>query len=303
MIRRFLRSPASLAVLAALLLSTGAISGQGQARAVSRTDKGLIWQFEREGRVGWLVGSLHMLTSDFYPLPTTMSEAFAGADVLMEEIDLDEASDPAFAVKTLAKAMYPAGTTLSSQLSPETLKLLPATLAKNGLTLEALQSFKPWMVAMTLQTLALQRIGFDPALGIDKHFDDAADKAGKPLIGLETAAEQIDFLDGLSPKTQDQMLRESVEETETELTEIKTIANAWRAGDAAAIEKLVLSSVKSAPEVYQSLLVDRNRRWVPKIEACVQTKRCFIVVGAAHLVGPDGLVTLLRQRGYKVEQR
>ena len=65
----------------------------------------------------------------------------------------------------------------------------------------------------------------------------------------------------------------------------------------------MLSSIKDAPEVYQSLLVDRNRRWVPKIEACVQTRRCFVVVGAAHLVGPDGLVALLTQRGYTVAQQ
>jgi uncharacterized protein YbaP (TraB family) len=277
------------------------LAGQSAPRDAPRTDKGLIWQFEREGRTGWLVGSIHMATADFYPLPASMSEAFGRADVLVEEINLDEASSPAFAALVLSKAMYPAGTTLSSQLSPETAKILAAGLARNGLAIELLQQFKPWMVALTLQQLALQRMGLDPALGIDKHFSDAAAKTGKPLIGLETPAQQIDFLDGLSAPTQDQMLRESIEETE--LTEIKAIISAWRAGDATVVERLTVASLKDAPEVYQRVLVERNRRWIPAIEDCVQKRRCFVVVGAAHLVGPDGLVTLLKQRGYKVEQR
>ena len=162
---------------------------------------------------------------------------------------------------------------------------------------------KPWMVSLTIQTLALQRIGFDPAFGIDKHFQDAASKAGKRFLALETAAEQIEFLDRLSPKMQDQMLRESIESADAEQAEIKAIAAAWRAGDAAAVERLALESLKDAQEVYQSLLVDRNRRWLPKIESCVQGRSCFVVVGAAHLVGSEGLVALLKQRGYTVEQQ
>ena len=123
-----------------------------------------------------------------------------------------------------------------------------AWLTKNGLAVEAFQQMKPWMVSITVQTLALQRMGFNPALGIDKHFQDAATKAGKQLQPLETALEQLSFLDGLSPKTQDLMLRESVRERGHRAgREIKSIAAAWRIGDSAAVEKLALSSLKDAP--------------------------------------------------------
>jgi len=99
------------------------------------------------------------------------------------------------------------------------------------------------------------------------------------------------------------MLRESVESADSEQSQIKSIATAWRAGDVPAMERLALSDMKDAPEVYEMLLVSRNRRWVPKVEACMQTNRCFVVVGAAHLIGPDGLVSLLQQRGYAVTQQ
>jgi len=308
-----LRRMRNTAVLMAALVCVSTVPSLAQSLAtVARppaaqsqgTSKGLIWKAERDGKQVWLVGSMHLLTPDFYPLPASMEQAFGKSDVLMEEIDMNEASNPQLAASILSKAMNPAGTTLSSQLSKETIAVVSTWLAKMGLSLDSLQMLKPWMVSITVQTLALQRMGFDPALGIDKHFQDAATKAGKQLQPLETALEQLSFLDGLSPKTQDLMLRESVQSADAEQSQIKSIAAAWRAGDVAAMERLALSDMKDAPEVYDVLLVSRNRRWVPKIEACMQSNRsCFVVVGAAHLVGRDGLVALLQQRGYSVVQQ
>ena len=307
-LRRMRLTAALVAVLASMPVAAArAQSLAGVARPPAAqsqgTSRGLLWKVERDGRQAWLVGSMHLLTPDFYPLPASMEQAFAKSNVLMEEIDMNEASNPQLAASILAKAMNPPGTTLSSQLSKETIAVVSAWLAKMGLSLDSLQPLKPWMVSITVQTLALQRIGFDPALGIDKHFQDAATRAGKRLQPLETALEQISFLDGLSPKTQDLMLRESVQSADSEQSQIKSIAAAWRAGDVPAMERLALADMKDAPEVYDMMLVSRNRRWVPKVEACMQTNQCFVVVGAAHLIGPDGLVTLLQQRGYTVTQQ
>jgi uncharacterized protein YbaP (TraB family) len=161
-----------------LLLSLTVVSGQAPAAGAQRADRGLFWQFEREGRTGWLVGSLHLLTRDFYPLPAAMTDAFTLADVLVEEIDMAEASSPAFAATILSKAMYPTGTTLASQISPETYKALSAWVGTVGIPMSAMEQLKPWMVSLTLQTIALQKMGLDPEFGIDKHFSDAAGKAG-----------------------------------------------------------------------------------------------------------------------------
>jgi uncharacterized protein len=298
------RSRCLLAVaLVAALISTGRLAAAVQDTAPEAQRKGFIWSFERGGRTGWLVGSLHLLTADSYPLPPSMETAFARADTLVEEIDLSESADPKFAMSVLAKAMYQDGSTLSTRLSPVTYAALSEWLKRNGLVVDLFQQLKPWMVSLTIQTLALKRIGFDPALGLDKYFEDAARKAGKRIMPLETAEQQIDFLDKLGAKTQDAMLLESLETADTEQAEIKAIAAAWRAGDAAAVERIALAGMKDAPEVYQALLVDRNRRWMPKLEACVQANRCFVVVGAAHLVGADGLIAMLRQRGFTLQQQ
>jgi uncharacterized protein YbaP (TraB family) len=69
------------------------------------------------------------------------------------------------------------------------------------------------------------------------------------------------------------------------------------------MERIALSDMNDAPEVYETLLAGRNRRWMPKVESCIQTSRCFVVVGAAHLLGSDGLIALLKARGYSVVQQ
>ena len=293
------------AALAALLTASAAVATAQVAERAARqsTDKGFIWKVERDGRTGWVVGSLHLATPDFYPLPAPMAAAFARADTLVEEIDVEDAASPAFVAVVLSKGLFPSGTTLESQLSKDTFTRVSNWFTAAGLGIAPFQQMKPWMVAITVQTLALQRLGFDPEHGIDKHYFDASKQAGKRFMALETAAEQIDFLDRLSPKTQDVMLRESVDSADAELSEIKEIAAAWRAGDGAAVERIMLKGYDDAPEVYQTLLVDRNRRWMPKIESCLQTRSCFVVVGAAHLVGKEGLVALLKQKGYTVEQQ
>ena len=299
--RRLVRSAC---VLIVALLSIAPVSAQAPAREKPAVNKGLIWKIERNGRTGWLVGSIHSLPSDFYPLPVSMTDAFSQSDMLVEELDINEATNPITAAMMLAKATFPPGTTLSSQLSPETLAKATAALPKFGLDIQVVQQFKPWMVSMMIEALRLQRLGFDPAFGIDKHFQDAAAKAGKQFQALETATEQLSFLDGLSARTQDLMLRESVDGPDEEFTKtINALTGAWRAGDAAALEKLALMDVKQAQEVYDSLIVGRNRQWIPKIDACVQARKCFVVVGAAHMVGPDGLVALMKQKGYSAAQQ
>ena len=250
------------------------------------------------------MGSLHLLTADAYPLPPALDTAFAAADVLVEEANPEELKTPAAAMQLVAKAMYPPGTTLQSQVSKETFDKIAKRAEKIGLPIDRLQAFKPWMVALTLVGLELQKGGFDPGLGLDQHFLNRAPGAGKQVRTLETAMQQIDFLESLSPQLQEGLVAASLEGADTELAQVQRIAAAWKAGDTAPIERLLLTDMKNVDAaVYETLLVGRNRRWVPQIEDCLSQKRCFVVVGAAHLVGPDSVVALLKAKGYTVTQQ
>jgi uncharacterized protein YbaP (TraB family) len=150
----------------------------------------------------------------------------------------------------------------------------------------------------------LTAAGFDTDLGVDRHFFNKAKAMGRPRWALETVAFQLDRFDQLSPKLQEQMLTSTLADVDTQITNVKLVAKAWASGDTKTIEQVLLTELRELPELYQRLLVDRNRNWLPQVESCLgQNSGCFIVVGAAHLVGPEGLPALLAAKGYTVEQR
>jgi uncharacterized protein YbaP (TraB family) len=200
--------------------------------------------------------------------------------------------------------MYVDGRRFDSVVSKETAALVATRLKEARLPLEMFQVMKPWMVMLTVAALEAQKAGLDPGLGLDKYFYDRAKAAGKTIVGLETAESQIDRLDAMSEALQEQLLRSSLSEAETTRNSLKAIVSAWRRGDDAALEKTLLSDFTQYPAAYQSLIVERNQNWIPQIDACLaRTRPCLVVVGAAHLVGPDGLLTLLQRKGYRIEQQ
>ena len=270
-----------------------------------KTGNQFMWKVEGpNGATAYLLGSLHVLTPDFYPLSAAINKAFNESKTLVEEVDIDEMSDPMMMMAALSKAMLTDGRTLDQVIAPELFAEVKTRAEKAGLPMMALQRMKPWLVAITLMAPTLQAAGFKPELGIDRHFFDRAKDSGMKRQALETMAFQLDQFDTLPAKLQEEMLKSTLEDLDTEVSGVKDMAQAWTFGNVAAIEKLTLTSLQDAPELYQRLLVDRNRNWIPHVEACIKNNSgCFIVVGAAHLVGPDGLPTLLSKKGYKVTQQ
>ena len=264
-----------------------------------------MWKVEGPGgSSAYLLGSLHVLTADFYPLSATINKAFAESKTLVEEVDIDEMNDPMVMMAALSKAMLTDGRTLDQVIAPELFAEVKKRAEQAGMPMIAIQRMKPWLVAITLMAPTLQAAGFKPELGIDKHFFDRAKDSGMKRQGLETMAFQLDQFDSMSPKLQEEMLRTTIEDLDKEVAGVKEMAQAWSFGNIAAMEKMTLDEMKDAPELYQRLLVQRNQNWIPHVEACIKdSSGCFIVVGAAHLVGPDGLPTLLAKKGYKVTQQ
>lgn len=272
-----------------------------QARAAAPS---FLWKATgpRGGTV-FLAGSIHLLSSEYYPLAPAFDEAFDRSDLLVEEVDLAEMLAPESQMLMLRRGMAPAGQTLDKVLSPQTLEAVRGKVTELGLPLAPLQLFKPWALALTLQGLEWQKAGFDAELGLDRHFYDRARAANKPVRGLETLAFQISRFDDLPMPLQERMLSQTLKEMETTKASLETLVGAWKAGDAPAIERIVLRDLQSEPEMYTRLLVERNRNWMPAIEALFSRRTpAFLVVGAAHLVGSDGLLAMLRARGYSVTQ-
>jgi uncharacterized protein len=267
--------------------------------------KHFLWQLKPPaGPAIHLLGSLHVLAAEYYPLDPAIERAFADSTVLIEEVDIDELTNPSVALPLLGKAMFLDGRTLDKVIAPDLYKRVIARGEKAGVPAAAIQRMKPWMAAASLTIPSLKAAGFNPDLGIDKYFFDKAKKAGIERRALETVAYQFDRLDQMPAPVQEAMLRSVLEDIETQLTSVKEIANAWSRGNTIEIERLLLGAMRESPELYDRLLVERNRNWVAPVEACLTEKKaCFIVVGAAHLVGPHSLIALLQQKGHRVEQR
>ncbi len=272
---------------------------------LGQTGKNFLWKVEGEGgSVAYLLGSLHVLTPEWYPLSATINKAFADSKTLVEEVDIDETNDPMVMMAALAKAMLTNGQTLDQIVAPEVYAEVKRRAEKAGLPLMAMQRMKPWLVAITLMAPTLQAAGFKPELGVDRHFYDRAKASGMDRRALETITYQLDRFDQLSPKLQEDLLKTTMEDLDSEVAGVKEMAQAWSFGNVASMEKLTLAALQESPELYKRLLLERNTNWVPHVEACLKEKAgCFIVVGAAHLVGPDGLPTLLAKKGYKVTQQ
>lgn len=286
-----------LAAIVALGISVAPVGAQ--------TGRHFMWKVEdKAGTVAYLLGSLHVLTRDMYPLADPINKAFADSKTLVEEVNIDETSDPTLMMAALAKAMLTDGRTLDQIVSKETYAEVKQRAEKAGMPMVALNRMKPWLVAVTLMAPTLQAAGFKAELGIDQHFFDRAKVDNMPREALETLAYQLDRFDQLSPKLQEELLKTTMEDLDTEVTGVKEMATAWSFGNVDAIEKLTLKALQESPELYQRLLVERNNNWVPQVETCLKEKKgCFVVVGAAHLVGPDGLPALLAKKGYKVTQQ
>lgn len=272
---------------------------------VQAQGKHFLWKVEAPGgAVAYLLGSLHVLTADSYPLPAAIEKAFAESNTLVEEVDLDEISDPMAMMGALAKAMLTDGQTLDKIIAPSTYADVKKRAEDVGLPMVALDRMKPWLVAVTLMAPTLQAAGFKPEFGVDRHFFDRATARGMKRQALETVAYQLDRFDAMPVPVQEALLKTTIADLDTQVNDVKQMVRAWSAGDAAAVEKLTLTSFKDSPELYKRLLVERNENWVPHVEKCLAGNAgCFIVVGAAHLVGRDGLPALLAKKGMKVTQQ
>ena len=261
----------------------------------------------------YLLGSFHLLKPGDYPLSKDVADALADAESVVFEIPPEEMASPELGMKMGQAALRGDGTPLNSELAPATIALLDAWTARNaaelqkmGLSPQVLQMLEPWFVGLSISIVEMTKQGLDPALGLDAHLGAQAARAGKPTSGLETGAEQIAFLDGMSKEEELQFLAEALSESANARQETEKMHQAWRAGDAAALwNDMAVDMKKQYPRLYQRINVARNDAWLPKLQkrlAAPGTDDTLVVVGALHLLGGDGVVEKLRAKGYKVER-
>jgi uncharacterized protein YbaP (TraB family) len=197
-------------------------------------------------------------------------------------------------------ARLPAGQSLRSVMGDD-YAAVATKLREAGLELSLFDDFAPWFVGMLVLQLEIAKRGFDPAHGIEQQVTDRAIADRKPILGLETPAEQFAILAGLPLPEQKRFLLMTLEETDQTDAMLERLLNAWRAGDTATLAQALSEEFEDFPELYRPLTEDRNRAWVVQLVELLDDRDDYlVVVGALHLVGRNSVVDLLRQRGYRV---
>lgn len=265
--------------------------------------KNFMWKVRSKTATVYLLGSIHYLRKEAYPLNIAIEDAFSRSNVLAVEANVND-PDKLFFSKFIEGVFYPGEDTLDKHVSRQTYELVTRESGKYGLPIEIIEKEKPWFLALTLTALELLRSGFEPQYGIDMHF---LSKAGqKRVIELESLDQQVDLLSNFSDSEQEAFLVYTIKELDTLGSESDRLLRLWKAGDAAGLESMLSKSAvedRATASVYEKLIYARNRSMTAKIEEILRSKdTCFVIVGAGHLVGKKGVVELLREKGYAVEQ-
>ena len=287
-------------ILAATLLSLLCLCA---AAAPADTGKHFLWRASKGNAVIYIAGSIHVLRKSDYPLPDIMESTFKSCAGLVEEIDLTRFDPESAQLQMMQMGGYADGHSLKTDLPADIYSRVTALAKEQKVDMSMLESMKPWLASIVLLDNQLVHKGFDPSTGVDIHFADEADAAHKPVIGLESASFQLGMLAKLPEKAQVAMLLQSLSDASNTDQEMEAMMDAWHRGDTAMLAKEQQQEFGPYPDIYQAILVQRNSAWIPKLEKLAGSgKQYFVVVGALHLVGPDGVLSSLGKDGYKIEQ-
>lgn len=268
-------------------------------------DKCFLWEIQLQQGNSYLLGSVHLLKKEHYPLKKVIEDSFEKSDVLVLEVDLSGENLIKSGMYMLQKGKYQGKETLKDNISEKTYQLLKEKVESMGMDIEGLNGWKPWMAALQIMESKLMSLGYNPMHGIDMYFLNKS-QGKKEIKGLETVEFQVGLFENFSKEESEKFLLSTIMETDQLEKEMDQMVTAWVTGDVEAMEKTMTDTIQESPELeafYKKLNDDRNVRMVEEIISLLKTgKKYFIVVGAAHMVGKNGIVQLLKNKGYNVNQ-
>ena len=282
----------------AVLLCIAFCSLQSQAKTS-------VWQLTDGKNTVYIGGTVHLLSEKDHPLPAAYERAYKAADTLVFETDMAAMQTPAYQAQLMGALTNKDGRSLQSQLSPETLASLTQFFQSRGMDVAGFSMFTPSGVAMMISIIELQRMGLEPQWGVDVQYSARAERDNKTQAQLETPEQQIAFITAIGDDDPNATLNYTLADLNKMQSYMADMLRAWREGDMPLMEKLALVEMREkVPAMHKVLVLERNQRWLPQIKAMLADaqKNEFVLVGALHLAGPEGLIEQLRKSGYTVTQ-
>lgn len=280
-----------------LIMAAGSAAPQTTGHPIS------MWQINGASNRIYLLGSVHVLRQQDHPIPTAIDKAYEDAEILIMEVDVDDLDPIEMAGMVNELGVIKDGGTLQEIMGPSLYDEAADYASQLDIPFLMLAQTEPWLAAITIEQMMLLRIGFNPEYGIEFHLSAKAGEDNKEILGLESVREQLEFLDKLSLSAQRSLLIQTLRESLNIEENLDLLINAWRHGDIDFLEENLLVEMQRYPELYRTLVVDRNEAWVERIRNLIGEQDDYlIVVGTLHLVGDDGVPALLSEIGITTDQ-
>lgn len=260
-------------------------------------EQGILWRIDGAAtQPSYLLGTIHSDDARITTLPVTIANIFQQADSFSGEIDMDLPN----LMQASQATLLPEGESLQQLLDSTLYQQTVQLLAAYGMPELVVQRMKPWAAAATL-SLPRPQTG----LFLDMLLYTQAAAQGKRVYGLETVSEQVGAMETMPRDLQIIMLRDAVAQHDQLDQIIEALINAYLQRDLNALEsisdKAMQQGDRRVAQLFTSqVVVNRNRRMLERMQPRLDEGNAFIAVGALHLPGKDGLLTLLRNKGYRV---
>jgi hypothetical protein len=301
------RGPAFCLAIAASAIALACATGGLLGRGARETGLLFFWRAESPaagGGIAHLLGSVHFGRPDFRFDPAIL-EGFEASDALVMELDPDDVEPERMLALLQEMGQLPEDRTLSDLLSPETYDALARALERSGHSVAELDPFEPWVSIVFLASLAVQSGGLTREEGVEAQFIVRAG-ASMEIIGLERPEEQMSLFDEMPLELQEEILRGLAGEGDAVGEATDAIVEAWLRGDSERLAELALIGSHEdvgARAFQQAMYLERNRKMAGRIAELIDGGgEWFVVIGAAHMVGDEGIPALLEERGYRVKQ-
>ncbi len=272
----------------------------------------MMWEVENGRNKVFLLGSIHVMPEDAYPLDEQIETAYESSDILVVELDPANIDQQIMNELVINKGLYPAETSLKNEIPEELYISVTSKFQEMGMGEEQFGSFRPWLVAISLGIGALQKLDIEAGAGIDVHFLDKAHEKQQTILDLETPTAQMEALSSMRDSTQIAYLQYMIDDYDNINKTFMEMLEAWQTGDADKLNQSYRIKLKDMEaefpgisEYYKKLLPDRDKMMVEKIKDFLENEEShtyFIIVGAFHLVGEDGMLQLLEDNGYETKQ-
>lgn len=274
-----------------------ALAGALLATPLRAADAPFLWEVQGPKTRHYLMGSVHMLPASAHPLPAALDAAYANTRALVLETDPEVLSSPEFQGRMLASGTSAQG--LPREIGAALLVRVQGHLRAIGLPTTLCDPFKAWMCGLTLGLLEFQRAGMLAALGVDHHYHQRARQQAREIAWLEAPEQQAAIFADMSAAMGTQFLQSAMDDLAKPELRPEALVQIWRRNDAAALARVVEQMRAEFPQAYARVLADRNHAWMtPLLRHLDSATPTLVIVGAAHLVGPESLIASLAARGY-----